>query len=77
MFFKVHILYIDEGAVFGLSQEQRDQQKQFILDVCVKYQFNLTVVPLEAVYGIELDTQNIPAEDLESDKYMKAGAKLT
>ena len=76
MFFKVHVLYIDEGCVFNFDDEKREQQKDVIVEACNKYKFNLSVVPLESIFDINIDTINIPADDLESDKYKHSGTNL-
>jgi hypothetical protein len=34
MFFKVHILYIDESMIYKTSKEEADRRKQLIIDVC-------------------------------------------
>lgn len=76
MFFKVHILYIDEGTVFGWTDQQRDANRRIIEDACSRYGFNLSTVQLESVFDVDLDTKNEPAADLESDDYMAAGSSL-
>jgi len=58
MFFKIHILYIDEGTVFGWSDEQRAANRGIIEEACKQYGFNLTTVFLESVFDVELDTRN-------------------
>lgn len=59
MFFRVHILYIDEGsAVYGWDQEKREQNIDFIIKTCQKYKFTYTIIPLEGIYdtsGDDLD----------------------
>jgi len=53
MFFRVHILYIEEGsAVYGWDEEKRLQNIQFIIDACNKYNFTYTILPIESVYDI-------------------------
>jgi hypothetical protein len=48
MFFKVHILYIEESsAVYGITPEQRAQNISFITKACDTYGFTYTIVPLE------------------------------
>jgi hypothetical protein len=76
MFFKIHILYIDEGTVFGWSDEQRAANRGIIEEACKQYGFNLTTVFLESVFDVELDTRNKPADDLESEAYMTSGSGL-
>jgi hypothetical protein len=44
MFFKVHILYIDESMIYKTSLEEADRRKQLIIDVCLKYKFSYSVI---------------------------------
>jgi hypothetical protein len=44
MFFKVHILYIDESMIYKTSKEEADRRKQLIIDVCLKYKFSYSVI---------------------------------
>lgn len=38
MFFRVHILYIEEGsAVYGWDDEKRQKNIDFIIETCKKY----------------------------------------
>lgn len=54
MFFRVHVLYIDEGpAVYGLSEGQHAANLDLVEKVCTAYKFSYTIVPLEAIYDIE------------------------
>ena len=74
MFFKVHILYIDEGTIFGLSPQERENNRQMIEDACVRYGFNISTVYLESVFDLDVDLKNGPSGDLEADIYMQAGS---
>ena len=76
MFFKVHILYIDEGTVYGWSDAQREANRKLIEDACVRYGFNLSTVFLEAIYDISLETKNEPAPDMDAEIYTKSGSAL-
>ena len=72
MFFKVHILYIEEGpAVYGWSQEQTLQHRELITSTCVRYQLTYTVIPFESVFDIVRDMRNIQAtpEELNGPTY--------
>ena len=72
MFFKVHILYIEEGpAVHGWTPELTLQHRQLITSTCEKYNFTYTVVPFESVFSIKRDMANNPAtqEELDSEIY--------
>ena len=53
MFFRVHILYIDEGVVFNHDAAKRESNIAFIKDICDQYKFTYTVVPLESVFDID------------------------
>jgi hypothetical protein len=56
MFFSVHILYIDEGpAVYGHSAEENKKNLEFIKEICEKYKFTYTILPLESVFDIEIN----------------------
>lgn len=55
MFFRVHILYIDEGAaVYSHDEETRERNLTFIRETCEKYKFTYTIVPLERVFDIDI-----------------------
>lgn len=63
MFFRVHILYIDEcGAVYGVDEETRQRNIQFIVETCQRYKFTFTIVPIESVYDIDID--RVPLLDM-------------
>ena len=48
MFFKVHVIFIEEGsAVYDWSDDVREKNIQFIIDTCKSYNFSYTIVPLE------------------------------
>jgi tRNA(Ile)-lysidine synthase TilS/MesJ len=54
MFFRVHILYIDEGpVVYGHSEEQHAATLSLISEVCKSYQFSYTILPLESIYDLD------------------------
>ena len=54
MFFKVHILYIDEAqAVFKTSEEEAETRRNFIIHHCVKYGFTYSIVPIESAYEVK------------------------
>ena len=59
MFFKVHIVYIDEGpAVYNLSDSEHEDRLKFMINACTKYNFSYTIIPLEKVYDIkDIDTK--------------------
>jgi len=55
LFFRVHILFIEEGsAVYGHNDEQRTKSLAFVKEVCDRYSFTYTIVPLESVFDIDL-----------------------
>jgi len=79
MFFKVHILYIDEGrAVYGWSQEEAERHRTFFAETCKKYNFTYTILALEKVMRLELDTLNTKPEEgeLDSAKYKQFHEQL-
>jgi hypothetical protein len=48
MFFKVHILYIDEAqAVFNTSETEAEARRNFVIKHCVDYGFTYSIVPIE------------------------------
>lgn len=56
MFFRVHILFIEEGsAVYKWSDQRRQEVIKFITETCQKYQFTYTILPLEAIYDVSND----------------------
>ncbi|CDW91371.1 UNKNOWN [Stylonychia lemnae] len=68
MFFRVHILYIEEGSVvYGWDEEKREKNIQFIIDACNRYNFTYTILPLEYVYDIsdEIDLRQIDGETVQ------------
>jgi len=76
MFFKVHILYIDEGTVFGWSDERREANRRLIEDACIRYGFNLSTIYLESIFDIDLSTKNEAAPDMDAEIYTKSGSDL-
>ena len=68
MFFKIHILYIEEGpAIYGWSPELTEKHRHLITSTCEKYQFPYTIVPLESVFDIKQDMLNDTASQEELD----------
>lgn len=62
MFFKVHVLHIEESAtVYGISEEQRQKNIDFIVNICKSYNFSYTVIPIEQIYSVstEIDLKAI------------------
>ena len=56
MFFKVHVVYIEEGSVvYDWNDQQKENNVKFIIDICQKYNFSYTIIPLEKVYDISTD----------------------
>ena len=54
MFFRVHILYIDEGpVVYQIDPEQHLKNLNLIKEACESYKFTYTILPLEAIYDID------------------------
>lgn len=53
MFFKVHVIYIDEGqVVYNWSKEQHEDNLKFIIETCENYQFSYSIIPIESIYDI-------------------------
>lgn len=61
MFFKVHIIHIDESAVYDWSDEERTANLNVIKAACERYGFEWTIIPIERVF--ELDSLNPNEED--------------
>jgi len=77
MFFKIHVLYIDEAAgVFGSPEEEAAKHRETIRAACERYGFTLTILPFEKVYELSLDSQNEASEDMDSEKYMTPSETL-
>ena len=56
MFFRVHVLYIDEGqAVYNWSDDFHTEQIDLIKSICEKYEFTYSIVPIESIFDIEFD----------------------
>lgn len=54
MFFKVHILYIDEAqAVFNTTEGEAEDRRNFVIQHCVNYGFTYSIVPIESAYELE------------------------
>ena len=68
MFFRVHILYVEEGsAVYNWSHEERQKNIDFIIKTCEAYNFTYTIIPLETVFEISTDhdLKNLDGDDLK------------
>ena len=56
MFFRVHILYIEEGSVvYQHDLETRTKNIAMIKEVCESYKFTYTILPLERILDITLE----------------------
>lgn len=53
MFFKCHVLYVDEGLIYDWSEEEREWNINLIQDFCKNNNFPFTIVPLERVFDGE------------------------
>lgn len=72
MFFKIHVLYIDEArGVYGHDAERAAANCAVIADACTRYGFALTIIPFEKVFEIERDSRNEPREDMDHAKYKR------
>ena len=71
MFFKVHVIYIDEGrAVYNWSQEFWQEHIDAMKDtVQNKYGFTLTIVPIEKIF--EVDPGLVDMKRLSADEKLK------
>lgn len=60
MFFRVHVLYIDEGqAVYDWDEETHRKWTQFIIDKCAQCNFTYTIIPIEQIYAIESEEMDL------------------
>jgi len=72
MFFKIHIVYIDEAeSIFNVSAEEALRRRNFIIDHCTKYKFNYTILNLESIYDVKQRLVMDVANDLEDKKYQQ------
>ena len=77
MFFKIHVLYIDEArGVYGHDQQRAAANCALIADTCTRYGFSLTIVPFEKVFEIERDSKNEAREDMDHAKYKRIDQDL-
>lgn len=53
MFFKVHIIHIDESAVYGYDEAKQQENLNIFIEACTKFNFDYTVLKLESVFDIE------------------------
>jgi cytoplasmic tRNA 2-thiolation protein 2 len=51
MFFKCHVVYIDESHVYNWSEEERERNYEMIRRTCESLGFPWTILPLENVYS--------------------------
>ena len=77
MFFKVHILYIDEGrAVYGWSQEFWEKQIEMIKEACEKkYGFTYTIIPIEAIFDVDPNVLDLKTPNAEEMKKLEEEKK--
>lgn len=67
MFFKVHVIYVDEGrAIYGWSEEEHAKNIKMITEMCqTKYNFTFTVVPLEAIFDVQSEVVELKQPSAE------------
>lgn len=64
MFFRVHVLYIDEGqSVFDWSNEFHKEQIEFVKQTCEKYSFTYSIIPIESIFDVEFDLKLATPEE--------------
>lgn len=71
MFFKVHIIYIDESVVYGWDEETTNANINLIIETCDNFKFEYTILKLESVFDIvkinpntkEFKSQNEESKD--------------
>ena len=70
MFFKVHIIHIDESVIYGWDEEKKQENLNIFKDACKKSNFEYTILPLESVFNIEKLNPNTKdfTPPLEEDK---------
>ena len=70
MFFKIHILYIDEArGVYGATQEEADARITLVTETCQRYGFDYTILPIEKIFELQRDSLNEAPEDMDQPKY--------
>jgi len=53
MFFKCHVVYVDESLIYGWDAETRLSNLKIVTDFCDSVNFEYTIIPLERVYDEE------------------------
>ena len=77
MFFKIHVLYIDEArGVYGVTDEKAEENQQLIIKACQEYGFQYTILPLERAFELQRDSLNEASEDMDAAKYKTPGLDL-
>lgn len=68
MFFKVHIVYIDESAIYKWDEEKEAENMNLIIDACKKFNFEYTVLKIESVFDINQLNPNTQTHTFEDEK---------
>lgn len=50
MFFNVHVLYIDETAIYNWDESTSEEYVKIVTDACEQYGFKYTIVPSECYF---------------------------
>ena len=53
MFFRCHVVYVDESLVYGWDEETRSKNLSIVKDACEEAKFEYTILPLERVFEEE------------------------
>ena len=53
LFFKVHVVHIDESAIFGWDEAKRQEYINSIISKCNEYNFNYSIIPIESIFDIQ------------------------
>jgi cytoplasmic tRNA 2-thiolation protein 2 len=68
MFFKVHIIHIDDSAVFGWDEQKTHENISIVVDACKKFGFNYTVLKIESVFDIKTLNPNTKKFDKDEEE---------
>lgn len=76
MFFRVHVVYVDEGqAVYDWDEETHYKWTQFIIERCNKYGFTYTIIPIEQIFAIREEEIDLQITDPETIKQIEEEKK--
>ena len=57
------------ARLFESPQEEAEKHREIIRATCERYEFTLTILPLEKIYELRLDSENESKEDMDAVKF--------